>query len=56
MTTDQTNADTPEQPVSFDFEPPRIEDYGTLAELTAGKSGSKSDIFGSQEGGGGGYS
>lgn len=41
------------------YEPPRIEDYGTLAELTAGKGNGNPDLVGHWEkhdGGGGGYS
>jgi hypothetical protein len=53
---EQEPAAKAEQAETVGFEPPRIHDYGTLAELTAGKHGSKSDWFGSQRGGGGGYS
>jgi len=46
-----------EQPKPVEFEPPRIEDYGTLAELTAGSGDGKADFFSGQgDGGGGGYS
>jgi hypothetical protein len=40
------------------YEPPQIEDYGTLVDLTAGKGDGDPDFFGSWEsdGGGGGYS
>ena len=38
------------------YEQPRIEDYGTLAELTAGKDGQRTDWFGQEEENGGGYS
>jgi hypothetical protein len=40
------------------YERPRIEDYGTLAELTAGKGNASPDFFGNWEdrNGGGGYS
>jgi hypothetical protein len=40
------------------YESPRIEDYGTLVDLTAGKGNGDPDLFGSWEsdGGGGGYS
>lgn len=38
------------------YEHPKVEDYGTLAELTAGVGGAKTDVFGNQDGGGGGYS
>jgi hypothetical protein len=36
------------------YERPRIDDYGTLAELTAGIGGDKTDYLGNQDGGGGG--
>lgn len=41
-----TKAAPSEQP----YEPPRIEDYGTLTDLTANKHGGKSDFFGSHGG------
>jgi hypothetical protein len=51
---------TPEQRDSaLSYEPPKIEDYGTLAEVTAGFGGDKTDFFGNQLPGGGkgsGYS
>ena len=50
-----TNAER-KQPSSAEFEPPRIEDYGTLAELTAGSGDGKADFFSGQGGDGGGYS
>ena len=54
------NHATPEQPDSaLSYEPPKIEDYGTLAEVTAGFGGDKTDFFGNQlpgGGKGGGYS
>lgn len=37
---------------STEYEAPRITDYGTLAELTAGVGGPKTDYFGNQDGGG----
>ena len=47
-----TTVEQPEAGVSY--ESPRIEDYGTLAELTAGITGAKTDILGNQVPGGGG--
>jgi hypothetical protein len=38
------------------YERPTIKDYGTLAELTAGKDSGRADFLGGQEDGGGGYS
>ena len=39
------------------YEPPRIEDYGTLVDLTAGKGDADPDFFGQWESkDGGGYS
>jgi hypothetical protein len=39
-----------------EYEAPRVTDYGTLAELTAGIGGPKTDVFGNlyNNGGGGG--
>ena len=38
------------------YEQPRIEDYGTLVELTANKRGSTWDGYGKKSSGGGSYS
>ncbi|HEY1316413.1 MAG TPA: lasso RiPP family leader peptide-containing protein [Gaiella sp.] len=61
MKHDSTKHDTrpDETPEARPYEPPRIEDYGTLVELTAGKGNGDPDFLGSWEskgGGGGGYS
>jgi len=50
------NLVTPERRDSaLSYESPKIEDYGTLAEVTAGFGGDKSDFFGNQRPGGGGH-
>jgi hypothetical protein len=46
-----------ERPEQITYERPRIEDYGTLAQLTASKGPNQADFLGGRDdGGGGGYS
>ncbi len=55
MEKDTTGMDKVDSRLSYEL--PKVEDYGTLAQLTAGLGGAKTDVFGNQDGSdGGGYS